>query len=324
MAVALPILLVVVIGIIELGWALNAYVQTINAAREGARFASLGGSNNDITSVVQMATAGLVHYEANNSDLYVVRGEIGESPCISTTMTLSRTIDTPDFETTPATPQEIMARLQQNGGDVCGLGFVAVDLHYRSPSFLRLPLVKQLSEAVPMRSLAVMRMEEPRPVQGVCNVYPIAVHRSVLAGKKRGDPLGDMYNGVTEGDFGWLRWPNDPSGGSTPDLVDALTRPTSSEYENPFDEEDTQLNVGDWIWANTGLSNSKGARGAMDGLIAKGWIRVVVWDEYDGQGTNGMYRAVNFAIVELTAYRLPGQNWISANFIRYDTTGCVE
>jgi len=323
MAFALPILLFVVVGIIEVGYALNAYVQTINAAREGARFGSMGGSDNAITSIVQGATSGLIPYEPTNTDLYIARVEIGQDPCVVTTSTMTKTMDAPDLEISPVTAQDIVDRLAAQGGDYCGLSFVVVDLQYRSPSFLRLPLVKQLSEAVPMRSLSVMRLETPRPLKGVCNVYPIAVHRSVLAGKERGDDLGDIYNGVTEGTFGWLRWPNDPSGGSAVALIDALTRPTSAEFQNAVDPDDTHLSIGDWVWANTGVGNAIGARDALDNLIARGWIRIVVWDEYDAVGANGMYRADNFAIVRLTNYSLPHE-WIQATFIRYDATGCVE
>jgi hypothetical protein len=332
MAFVLPILLFLAVGIVELGYALNAYIQTVNAAREGARFGSLGGSATGVLTVVQGATSGLVQYDETNSDLFVAHAELtgtapncqikveDEAPLFS----CEQTLDTDKMDSTCMTSDELVSRLASDGLSSCDLKVVAVDLYYRSPSFLSLPLVKQLSEAVPMRSLTVMRMESPRPLLAVCNVYPIAVHRSVLAGKKRGDSLGDMYNGLTEGDFGWLRWPNDPSGGSAGALEDALTRPTSDQFENAVDPEDTHLSVGDWVWANSGLSNSSGARGALDNLMNKGWIRVVVWDESDGTGSNGMYRAANFVIIKLTGYHLPGQNMIQAEFVRYDSTGCVE
>lgn len=327
-AFALPVLFVLVIGIVELGYALNAYVQTVNAAREGARFGSLGGSDANIQTVVQGATSGLIQYNDTNSDLFVVRAELtGSAPNCQVnadSFECEQTLDTDQMDFACMTADELTARLETQALGECDIAVIAVDLYYRSPSFLQLPLVKQLSEAVPMRSVTMMRMETPRPLQGVCNVYPIAVHRSVLAGKSHGDYLGDLYNGLDEGDFGWLRWPNDPSGGSAQALIDALSRPTSDQFENPMDPEDTHLSIGDWVWANSGLSNSDEARAALDRLMTKGWIRIVVWDEADGQGANGMYRVVNFAIVELTGYHLPGQNMIQARFIRYDTTGCVE
>jgi Flp pilus assembly protein TadG len=40
----LPVFLVILLGVIEFGWALRAYVVEQNAAREGARYWSLNGS----------------------------------------------------------------------------------------------------------------------------------------------------------------------------------------------------------------------------------------------------------------------------------------
>ena len=172
-----------------------------------------------------------------------------------------------------------------------------------------------------------MRQETARPLAAVCNAYPIAVHRSVLAGKSKGDEINDILNGTGEANFGWLRWPYDPSGGSSVVLADALERPTTSEFQNadPAYPNDTHLSVGDWIWANTGVSNDSKVREALDKLVNKGWIRVVVFDQHsDEGGANGKFHASNFAIVELTGYELPGTNKISIRFVGFDSTGCVE
>lgn len=328
-AFALPMLLLLVVGIVELGFALNAYNQTINAAREGARFGSLGGSDTAVMSIVQGAASALTQYDDSNSDLYVVRAELtGTAPncsVITDTFSCEPVLDSDLLDTNCVSGAEILSRLEPQGIENCELEVIAVDLYYRSPSLLGLPLVQQLSEAVSMRSLTVMRMETPRPLSAICNAYPIAIHRSVLAGKNKGDRINDILNGTEEGNFGWLRWPDDPSGGSAGALEDALTRPTSSEFVNALDPTDTHLSVGDWIWGNGGLSNSIGARTALDNLLNKGWIRVVVFDEHSGEGgANGKYHASNFAIVKLTGYDLPGANTISIEFIGYDSTGCVE
>lgn len=328
-AFALPILLMMVVGIVELGFALNAYNQTINASREGARFGSLGGSDTAVSSIVEGAASYLIQYNEANSDLYVVRAELtGTAPncgVITDTFSCEPVWDSDVLNTACVSGPEILSRLEPQGIVNCDLKVVAVDLHYRSSSLLRLPLVKQLSEAVLMRSLTVMRVETPRPLSGVCNAYPIAIHRSLLAGKNKGDRINDILNGTEEGNFGWLRWPNDTSGGSAVALEDALTRPTTDEFENAEDPDDTHLSVGDWIWANTGLSNSDGARQALDGLLNKGWIRVVVFDQHAEEGgVKGKYHADNFAIVKLTDYSLPAQNKISIEFISMDSTGCIE
>lgn len=332
-AFALPMLLMLMVGIVELGFALYAHEHTINAAREGARLGSMGGSNQDITFVVHGAPSGLIDYrdygdggDDGTTDLYVARGRVSDD--CSQILDFSgweQELDTPSFDTTPVAEGEVLAWFQEQGYTNCGFPFVAVDLHYRSPSFLRLPMVRQLSEAVPMRSLAVMRIEGPRP--SICLVYPIAVHESSLKDDegewlKEGDIVYDIFNGLDFGNFGWLRWPDDSSGGSAQALQDALTDPSNSgDFQNAVDPNDNDLDIGDWVWGNTGLSNSDDARDALDSLVGQ-YIRIIVWDESAGTGSNGMYHVVNFAIVELIDYHLPGTNTITARFIGFDTDAC--
>jgi hypothetical protein len=336
-AFMLPVLLLLAVGIVELGNALNAYNQTINAAREGVRFGSMGGSDSGVMTIVQGAASQLTTYDDSNSDLYVVRADLtGTAPncavdpdTFSCMQVLGRdddNLDTNSLDTTCIAEDELVQRFDSGEIFTCDLEVIAVDLYYQSPSLLRLPLVKQLSESVPMRSLAVMRLENPRPLAGVCNAYPIAVHRSMLEGKKKGDIIGDSLTGVGEGDFGWLRWPNDPSGGSSETLADSLERPTTSEFENadPAYPNDTHLSVGDWIWANTGVGNDIKVRDALDGLVNKGWIRVVVFDDFASGGSNGMFHAENFAIVKLLDFNLPNENRLKMEFVAMDSTGCVE
>lgn len=329
-AFMLPVLMLLVIGIVEMGNALTIYNQTINAAREGARFGSMGGSDTGVKTIVQGASSYLVNYDDTNSDLYVVRAQLtGTAPgcsVITDTFSCNPVLNTEYLDTQCVSADELVTRLDPQGISNCDLDVIAVDLHYRSPSLLGLPLVKQLSEGVPMRSLTVMRLETPRPLASLCNVYPIAIHQSVLAGKK-GQVIDDILNGTGEGNYGWLRWPLDPSGGSAVALADALSRPTSDEFENPEDPDDTHLSVGDWISANTGISNDIKVREQLDRLVSKGWFRVVVFDQhsYDNGGANGMYHAANFAIVELIEYKLPGgANSISVRFVDYDSTGCID
>jgi hypothetical protein len=64
--------------------------------------------------------------------------------------------------------------------------------------------------------------------------------------------------------------------------------------------------------------------------MAKGWFRIVVWDQHtDAQGgANGAYHAEKFAIVKLKDYWLPSSggtgNSIKIEFVRFDSTGCIE
>lgn len=58
-ALLLPVLLLIVFGIIDFGRALNAQITLTQAAREGARLASLGDTTAQVTSRATAAATGL-------------------------------------------------------------------------------------------------------------------------------------------------------------------------------------------------------------------------------------------------------------------------
>jgi Flp pilus assembly protein TadG len=58
-ALLLPVLLLIVFGVIDFGRALNAQITLTQAAREGARLASLGYTSSAVTTRTQSAATGL-------------------------------------------------------------------------------------------------------------------------------------------------------------------------------------------------------------------------------------------------------------------------
>ena len=54
-ALVLPLLIVLVFGMVDCGWAINRYSVLNNAVREGVRTASLGGDVNDVKAAVQQS-----------------------------------------------------------------------------------------------------------------------------------------------------------------------------------------------------------------------------------------------------------------------------
>ena len=58
-ALLLPVLLLLIFGIIDFGRAINAQITLTQAAREGARLASLGYSTSAVTTRAQSAATGL-------------------------------------------------------------------------------------------------------------------------------------------------------------------------------------------------------------------------------------------------------------------------
>lgn len=151
-----------------------------------------------------------------------------------------------------------------------------------------------------------------------CDLYPIALSVQTLANVAPGTEINDILNGTQPGNFGWLTWAGSPS---EPTLVDSLTGLGNSyTYVNPLNRQNQPIYVGDWIQGKPGVSNSSGVRNALNVLEA-GVITVPVWDVSIKQGNNALYRVVGFAQVQITSYRLPGQNRISVIFIGYTSCG---
>ena len=55
-ALVLPVFLIILMGIIEFGLLMSDYVIVVNAAREGARYATLGNTDDDVVAKVQEVT----------------------------------------------------------------------------------------------------------------------------------------------------------------------------------------------------------------------------------------------------------------------------
>jgi uncharacterized repeat protein (TIGR01451 family) len=140
-------------------------------------------------------------------------------------------------------------------------------------------------------------------------LYPIALHRSSIQSVTVGQLLPDIYNGVGQGNFGWLSW---TGANGEPVLVQSLTPPGDSQtYINPNNSNDHTLSNGDWVYGRPGVANSKGVRDALDALKAL-TISVPVWDTATGQGNNTRYHIIGCARIQITDYLLPGQDRISA------------
>lgn len=152
----------------------------------------------------------------------------------------------------------------------------------------------------------------------VCQLYPIALHTASLSGVAVGGSIGNIYNGVQPGNFGWLSWTGDQG---DPALVTSLTPPgNSTSYVNPSNPTDHVLVVGDWVDARPGVANSSAVRAALTQLESQD-IVVPVWDQSQGTGSGTQYHVVGFAQVRITGFQLPGANTISARYL--GSTDCL-
>lgn len=59
LAIVLPVILVIIGGIFDFGRIFNAYLVISNGAREGARMAITGSTNNEITNIINQNTSTL-------------------------------------------------------------------------------------------------------------------------------------------------------------------------------------------------------------------------------------------------------------------------
>jgi hypothetical protein len=123
-----------------------------------------------------------------------------------------------------------------------------------------------------------------------------------------------IINGDQPGNFGWLSWTGDLG---EPTLVGSLIAPgDSSNFINPDDPTDHEIDVGDWVTGLPGVSNRSSIRSALGNLLGADII-VPVFDQVRDTGGSLAYHVVGFAHVQLMDFRLPSQNKISVLFLGF-------
>lgn len=70
-ALVVPILIVILLGVVDFGLQLNSQAVTANAAREGARTGSLGGSQAEVITAAKSATVSLLNTSGTNPTVKV-------------------------------------------------------------------------------------------------------------------------------------------------------------------------------------------------------------------------------------------------------------
>jgi hypothetical protein len=78
-----------------------------------------------------------------------------------------------------------------------------------------------------------------------CPSYPIALPAQLLLNVPTNSVITDIFNGDQLNNFGWLTWTGDASDST---LLTSLTAPgDSTNYVNPDNPADQEINVGDWV-----------------------------------------------------------------------------
>lgn len=395
MALVMPILLLMLLGVLEVGWALRGYLVLANANREATRFAARGRYldfnqttpetigydlvvSHTLDSLAGQLPLDLGAASVNGGAIishYVV--DTGQ-PCQAMDACVC-SADPADFDGDNAgnladwgdkfqgpgpswdntdrwryySRADLVSRLDdaalrtrltnENNVFNCQLykkdpsapwsinSVVIVELFYYQPQLLGIFDTQSFLGAaiipnpVPFYTQTTMRITADARSGGRsgasagCAVWPIALHTQSLV-VLGGGATFNVYNGSGSGNFGWLRWPPATSAANEGYLVQSLydAMMSTTDFENAREAGDTALDVGDWVWGNTVLSDGQDARDVMDYLVSLSYIRVPVWDTASGTGTNANYHIVGFALIQVTSYQLPGQNAIWGQFLQWD------
>jgi len=323
MALLLPFLLVLLVGLVELGVALNRQIVVVNAAREGARFGAAGGSLGDIHAETRLATSQMIEFDEENAVIIVVQAEVnGAGDGFAEWQELAR----PEGATAPHVTQAMILQELGEEGDPAGVGAVIVDIEYDHEAILGLPFVSALMGRIPIGSWTVMRLESlESPRELPCCIYPIALDVEAV-----GAEMEDIRIGEGAGMFGWLYWDPDENGNAgylEANIHDPCVGVAG--FKNACDPKDTTLDVGDWVSGDSGESVSKGVRTEVEKRVGQ-YIRIPLWDRFAACGEmscgcqpgSQAAHIVGFIIVEVTEVNLTASpKTISATFVRIDD-GC--
>ena len=85
LAVVLPVLAMLTMGVLEMGMLLNAYITVVNLARDGSRYAVDGATNCEIRSVVHTEGTQRITNWATNGAVLIVRGHTSKQSGSDTT-----------------------------------------------------------------------------------------------------------------------------------------------------------------------------------------------------------------------------------------------
>lgn len=332
MALILPFLLVLVIGIVELGIALNRQLTVVNAAREGARFGATGATASDIYTETLLATSQMFDFTEVNAVVVVIHAKTNEA---GDGFEEWEEQIYPEAPVPHVTPDEVLAELQAEG-DPANIKLVAVDVEYDHQSLLGLPFVGALAGQIPIGSWTVMRLESADGVRTPdCCIYPITLDMPTVNwpdGFERGERMPDIRIGPGQSQFGWIYWDPDENGSQVnleANLANACSGP--NEFKNACDPEDTTLNIGDWIAGDSGQTVGNDVRDEVVALKGK-YIRIPIWDQFencnvmpgwcDCRTGKDVVHIVGFAVVDIIEVDLTSNpKVIQANFIMFDQ-GC--
>ena len=170
-------------------------------------------------------------------------------------------------------------------------------------------------EALGVRSTAKAKYQTVSTPSGGIGLYPVTRRVGVPIVTGEAVEIRNVQGGEDiPGNFGWLTWNGSTAAGV---LEQSMTPPGNSyNYTNPYDPNDHEINIGDWVEGTTG--NMANLKKTLDiEWVNTGEIMIFpLYDAFEGTGSNGNWRVAGFAAVEITGYDLGGSDkHIDARFV---------
>ncbi len=333
----LPILLMIIAAVLEVGNVLTLYNRVQLAAREGARFAAAGGTDASVMEVVRQASEESLTYDPAQMSIWVIRPVIltdGASywswkDGSATDWGVPVVCVFGDDCTMPIQPSDVLNSFKSFvGGDqsqrrsLDGQRLSIVVVYYKADTILNLPFFRVPGESqgrVPLWAYTVLIQEIEQTTinlkAGGCSAYPIGIYEDVIPANAEED---QRFSNIPRGDTGFqfLSW----RGAGTSQLGVAMAYPGNSTspttgYKNPVDPSDIQMHRGDYVWGAVWDGSWGTTQSAMDDHIAKGRaVRAVIYSQYD---IAPKYLVSNFVIIRIRGY---GANFttLTFDFVRFD------
>lgn len=147
-----------------------------------------------------------------------------------------------------------------------------------------------------------------------CNLYPLAIPPSALAGRSVGDQITDVPHGADADRFTWLTWTSDPHEYT---LARSLIPPGDSYlYTEPGEPSDRIVDAGDWVERVPGALNTSTVRSKLGEHVGQ-LMLVPVRGASRARGTKFDDQIAQFAVIRLTAFNLAEPARVSFQFLGY-------
>jgi hypothetical protein len=268
-ALSLPLLLLIIAGVAEVGNLLVAYNQVQLLAREGARFAARGRPDSEISDVIFASPdeAGEIdpRYSPDRMSVWIVRPTLninagtwsweGDSSGTTWGDATEKCVygdicadSGATSEIDPAVVLDEMQDIPDTGDGLSGETFTVVAINYEIQTLLNLPIFTIGENGmVPVRVYTIIRQETAPPIespggpgggggdtspQSGCAAFPIAINKNFLSGAIPGDKITVTPRSGTSapGGFQFIAW--NTSYQQLSDLDDALKSSLVSVTDN--------------------------------------------------------------------------------------------